>query len=40
MYVNEFIIAPQINWIADLPYHEWFIDFGCRTKKITILYNI
>ncbi|MCW2117961.1 GH3 auxin-responsive promoter family protein [Flavobacterium sp. 7A] len=25
--VNEFTVAPQINPISGLPYHEWFIEF-------------
>ncbi len=25
--VNEFTVAPQINPIEGLPYHEWFIEF-------------
>lgn len=25
--VNEFTVAPQINPVSGLPYHEWFIEF-------------
>lgn len=25
--VNEFTVAPQINPLSGLPYHEWFIEF-------------
>ncbi len=25
--INEFTVAPQINPISGLPYHEWFIEF-------------
>ncbi len=25
--VNEFTVAPQINPLEGLPYHEWFIEF-------------
>jgi len=25
--VNEFTVAPQINPVEGLPYHEWFIEF-------------
>lgn len=26
--INEFTVAPQINPVEGLPYHEWFIEFG------------
>ena len=25
--VNEFTVAPQINPVTGLPFHEWFIEF-------------
>lgn len=25
--INEFTVAPQINPVSGLPYHEWFIEF-------------
>lgn len=28
--VIEFTVAPQVNPVSGLPYHEWFIEFGRR----------
>ena len=30
--VNEFTVAPQINPVEGLPYHEWFIEFENEPK--------
>lgn len=32
--VNEFTVAPQINPVSGLPYHEWFIEFENEPKSI------
>jgi phenylacetate-coenzyme A ligase PaaK-like adenylate-forming protein len=32
--VNEFTVAPQINPIEGLPYHEWFIEFENEPENI------
>jgi GH3 auxin-responsive promoter len=32
--VNEFTVAPQINPISGLPYHEWFIEFENEPENI------
>ena len=31
--VNEFTVAPQINPVEGLPYHEWFIEFENEPKN-------
>jgi hypothetical protein len=33
--VNEFTVAPQINPISGLPYHEWFIEFENEPEDCT-----
>jgi len=32
--INEFTVAPQINPIQGLPYHEWFIEFENTPENI------
>lgn len=32
--VSEFTVAPQINPISGLPYHEWFIEFETEPNNI------
>lgn len=32
--VNEFTVAPQINPVEGLPYHEWFIEFENEPSDI------
>ncbi len=32
--VNEFHVAPQVNPISGLPYHEWLIEFQKEPEKI------
>ena len=32
--VNEFTVAPQINPISGLPFHEWFIEFENEPEDI------
>ena len=32
--ISEFTVAPQINPIQGLPYHEWFIEFDTIPKDI------
>ena len=33
--IREFTVAPQINPLSGLPYHEWFIDFDKRPDNIS-----
>jgi phenylacetate-coenzyme A ligase PaaK-like adenylate-forming protein len=33
--INEFTVAPQINPVEGLPYHEWFIEFENEPEDIT-----
>lgn len=35
--VSEFTVAPQINPIEGLPYHEWFIEFENKPDNLSIL---
>jgi hypothetical protein len=36
--IVEFTVAPQVNPAAgELPYHEWFIEFGTEPKDIKAL---
>jgi len=35
--VSEFSVAPQINPIAGLPYHEWFIEFEKEPEDLSAL---
>ena len=32
--VTEFTVAPQINPVSGLPYHEWFIEFDETPEKL------
>jgi hypothetical protein len=32
--INEFTVAPQINPVEGLPYHEWFIEFENEPEDI------
>lgn len=32
--VNEFTVAPQINPVEGLPYHEWFIEFENEPEEL------
>ena len=32
--VNEFTVAPQINPISGLPYHEWLIEFDSQPEDL------
>jgi hypothetical protein len=32
--VNEFTVAPQINPISGLPYHEWLIEFDHEPEDL------
>lgn len=33
--VSEFSVAPQINPVSGLPYHEWFIEFENRVENLS-----
>lgn len=33
--VNEFTVAPQINPVSGLPFHEWFIEFENVTENVS-----
>ena len=35
--ISEFTVAPQINPIEDLPYHEWFVEFENEPKNLSAL---
>ncbi|WP_142784491.1 GH3 auxin-responsive promoter family protein [Changchengzhania lutea] len=35
--VSEFTVAPQINPVEGLPYHEWFIEFENEPKNLSAL---
>ncbi len=36
--VNDFTVAPQVNPIdAELPYHEWFIEFQSTPENVEVL---
>lgn len=35
--ISEFTVAPQINPVKGLPYHEWFIEFENEPKNISAL---
>ncbi len=35
--VNEFTVAPQINPVEGLPYHEWFIEFDNEPENEHVL---
>ncbi len=37
--VSEFTVAPQINPLEGLPYHEWLIEFEDAPKSIDVLAN-
>ncbi len=32
--INEFTVAPQVNPVSGLPYHEWFIEFENTPENI------
>ena len=32
--VSEFTVAPQVNPLEGLPYHEWFIEFESEPKNL------
>jgi len=32
--VNEFHVAPMVNPIGELPYHEWFVDFDKKPDNM------
>ena len=32
--INEFTVAPQINPVNELPYHEWFIEFENEPENL------
>ena len=34
--INEFTVAPQINPISGLPYHEWFIEFENEPEDMVL----
>lgn len=34
--INEFTVAPQINTVDELPYHEWFIEFENEPENIQV----
>ena len=34
--INEFTVAPQINPVDGLPYHEWFIEFEKEPENLEI----
>ena len=39
--ISEFTVAPQINPEDDqLPYHEWFIEFGKEPEDVDVFANI
>jgi hypothetical protein len=33
--ISEFTVAPQLNPLSGLPYHEWFIEFEKRPNSIS-----
>lgn len=35
--ISEFTVAPQINPVKGLPYHEWFIEFENEPENISAL---
>ncbi|MFL1010585.1 GH3 auxin-responsive promoter family protein [Flavisericum labens] len=35
--VSEFTVAPQINPVEGLPYHEWFVEFENEPESISAL---
>ncbi len=35
--VTEFTVAPQINPLEELPYHEWFIEFENEPEDVSAL---
>ena len=37
--VTEFTVAPQINPVSGLPYHEWFIEFQCEPENLIDFIN-
>ena len=38
--VNEFTVAPQINPLSGLPFHEWFIEFENEPENLEIFANL
>lgn len=34
--INEFTVAPQINPISGLPYHEWFVEFENEPEDMAL----
>ncbi|MFT5215812.1 MAG: hypothetical protein ACI83H_000929 [Glaciecola sp.] len=38
--INEFTVAPQINPIEGLPYHEWFIEFEKEPEDMEVFAKI
>jgi phenylacetate-coenzyme A ligase PaaK-like adenylate-forming protein len=38
--INEFTVAPQINPIEGLPYHEWFIEFEKEPEDMDVFAKI
>ena len=35
--VSEFTVAPQINPLEGLPYHEWFVEFENEPNNLSVL---
>lgn len=35
--INEFTVAPEINPMSGLPYHEWFVEFENEPENISVL---
>ena len=34
--INEFTVAPQVNPITGLPYHEWFVEFETQPDDLNL----
>ncbi len=34
--INEFTVAPQVNPVSGLPYHEWFIEFDSKPDDLNL----
>jgi hypothetical protein len=34
--INEFTVAPQVNPVSGLPYHEWFIEFETKPDDLNL----
>ena len=34
--INEFTVAPQVNPVNGLPYHEWFVEFQSKPDDLNL----